>query len=66
MHLVTDRKRRAALALGVFCANFLLDRLTKTAAVALLKGKEPVVLLKRLVILSYTENTGAFLSLGAG
>ena len=64
--MVTDRKRRAALALGVFSANLLLDRLTKSAAVALLKGKEPVVLLKRLVILSYTENTGAFLSLGAG
>lgn len=60
------RKKQIILTLGVFCVNFCVDRLTKSAAIAFLRGKEPVVLLQRLIILSYTENTGAFLSLGEG
>jgi signal peptidase II len=60
-----DKNMRAILAFGVFCVNFLLDRLTKGIAVVCLKEREPIILLKRMVIFTYTENTGAFLSMGA-
>jgi signal peptidase II len=53
------------LSLSVFFANFVIDRLTKITAIALLKKHEPLSLLRGLVIFTYTENPGAFLSLGA-
>ena len=36
-----------------------IDRMTKTWAVASLKGKEPVVLIDKALELQYVENTGA-------
>jgi signal peptidase II len=60
------RRKQIALSLVVFFVNFFCDRVTKTMAVVLLAGKEPLSFLNNLVVLTYTENSGAFLSLGAG
>ena len=46
--------------------NVLLDHVTKKAAVNNLKGKPPVTYLNRFLILTYTENDGAFLSIFSG
>jgi signal peptidase II len=48
-----------------FLLNFLADRITKILAVNYLSGKPPVGLLNRLIIISYTENSGAFLGFGS-
>ncbi|HNY22385.1 MAG TPA: signal peptidase II [Treponemataceae bacterium] len=57
--------RRLALVLGVFAANFAVDRVTKILAAAFLKGKPAIRFLNDLMILKYAENNGAFLSMGA-
>jgi signal peptidase II len=66
IELFRGRKQRIALALAIFSGNFLLDRLTKIIAAALFEGHPPVVLLRGLLVFAYVENSGAFLSLGAG
>ena len=60
------RRNEIALALSTAAINILLDRSTKALAEAFLKGREAVRLLSDAIVLKYTENTGAFLSLGAG
>jgi len=61
---VPGRTAAVLLCLATAAANILADRLTKLAAAALLKGKGSFVFLKGLLILRYTENRGAFLSMG--
>ena len=58
------RSAAVLLCLATAAANILADRITKVAAAALLKGKGTFVFLKGLLVLRYTENRGAFLSLG--
>jgi signal peptidase II len=47
-----------------FAVNWGADRVTKALAVSLLQGRDPVSFLGDLVVLKFTVNTGAFLSLG--
>jgi signal peptidase II len=42
------------------------DQVTKTAAQTSLQGREPIALLYGMIRLVYVENSGAFMSLGAG
>ncbi|MDR2485126.1 MAG: signal peptidase II [Treponema sp.] len=64
MKLFLKRKTHIGVALGLFFANYVLDRVTKYIASVYLKDSEPVRLLKDTILLLYAENTGAFLSLG--
>jgi signal peptidase II len=57
--------RRLALVFGIFAANFAIDRVTKIVAAAYLKGQPAIRFLNDLIVLKYTENNGAFLSMGA-
>jgi histidine triad (HIT) family protein len=59
------RKKKICLALAVFAGNLALDRLTKLLALRFLKGRGVISLLHNLVMLYFTENSGAFLSMGA-
>ena len=61
-----NRKKQISLVVIVLVINFLLDRVTKILAVNYLQGRETLSYFYNTVVLSYTENTGAFLSLGAG
>jgi signal peptidase II len=63
-HLV-ERKKYIILVFGIFFLNYLSDRLTKIIAIKYLKESDPIKLLNDIIILTFTENTGAFLSLGA-
>ena len=58
-------KIKALLILLVFLPLIGCDRYTKHQAVILLKGQEPVSFLNGFFTLTYHENTGAMLSLGA-
>ena len=49
---------------GVLVLNLIADRLTKILAVEYLKGNDPISFFFNTIVLRYTENTGAFLSLG--
>jgi len=60
-----NRKKEIAIALSTAAVNILLDRGTKAAAEAFLKGRDAIRFLSDTIVLVYTENTGAFLSLGA-
>lgn len=59
------RGKHVALTLSAVLANYLLDRITKWFALARLKGRPPLSLLKGTIVVVFTENRGAFLSLGA-
>ena len=61
-----DRSVKVIAALLMVCAAVVLDQGTKHAARAQLAGKPPLILVDRVLVLSYVENEGAFLSLGAG
>jgi signal peptidase II len=65
MNIFQRRKKHILLAIGVFSLNFAVDRFTKYLAVTYLKGAEAVRFFRDLLVLVYTENGGAFLSLGA-
>ncbi|MCE3252304.1 MAG: signal peptidase Aspartic peptidase family [Cellvibrio sp.] len=58
-------KIKVLLILLVFLPLIGCDRYTKQQAVILLKGQEPVSFLNGFFTLTYHENTGAMLSLGA-
>jgi len=58
-------KVKILLMLFIFCPLLGCDRYTKEQAVILLKGQEPLSLLNGIFSLTYYENTGAMLSLGA-
>jgi signal peptidase II len=62
----TDRKKQILLCIVVAAINIAADRITKLLAVEFLKDKNPIELLNRIIVIGYTENTGAFLSLGRG
>ena len=53
------------LTLIVLLSNFLIDRITKIMAIDFLKGKETISLFYNTIVFKYTENTGAFLSVGS-
>ncbi len=61
-----NRKKQISLVVIVLVINFLLDRVTKILAVNYLQGRETLSYFYDTVVLRYTENTGAFLSMGAG
>jgi signal peptidase II len=58
-------KIKALLILLVFAPLVGCDRYTKEQATILLKGQEPLSFLNGLFTLTYHENTGGMLSLGA-
>lgn len=58
-------KIKALLIFLVFVPLIGCDRYTKEQAVTLLKGQEPLSFLNGFFSLTYHENTGAMLSLGA-
>lgn len=60
------RARHIAVLLAAFAVNFGLDRLTKSLAVAYLRGMDGFSLLRGSVVVRFAENSGAFLSLGSG
>lgn len=60
-----DVKIKTLLILLVFFPLIGCDRYTKEQAVILLKGQEPLSFLNGFFSLTYHENTGAMLSLGA-
>jgi len=64
MKILMERKRQIIMSLGVFFANYILDRFTKYIAVEYLKGNEAISFFNNIFVLVYAENTGAFLSLG--
>jgi signal peptidase II len=63
-NFIMGRKRQIILSLGIFFINYFLDRFTKYIAIVYLKGKESMIFFNNILVLVYTENTGAFLSLG--
>lgn len=60
-----NRKKVVVISIITFVINFGLDRLTKIIAVNYLKGSESIHLLYDSIIITYAENTGAFLSMGS-
>lgn len=60
------REREISIAVLTAALNIGADRVTKAAAAAFLKGGRTLSYLSGSVVLGYTENRGAFLSLGSG
>jgi signal peptidase II len=60
-----NRKKFIIITIVSLAINFFLDRLTKQIAVNFLEGKEAIRLLYNSIVITYTENSGAFLSMGA-
>jgi len=56
---------RNALILTIITSTVIIDQITKVIARNNLPGRSPIRFLDDLFILQYSENTGAFLSLGA-
>jgi len=59
------QKHQIILTIIVLFVNLSLDRITKLVAVQYLKGGEIISFFYNTIILKYTENTGAFLSIGS-
>jgi signal peptidase II len=59
------RKKIIIISIITFLINVALDQITKLIAVLYIKGNEPVHFLKNTIMIVYTENTGAFLSMGS-
>ena len=59
------QKKIIILTLIVLLCNFLIDRITKIIAIDFLKGKESISLFYNTIVFKYTENKGAFLSVGS-
>ncbi|MDR2491797.1 MAG: signal peptidase II [Spirochaetaceae bacterium] len=64
MNIFAKRKQAVMLTVLLFTLNYAIDRITKLLAVRFLKDNEPIVLLHKLIVFTYTENSGAFLSMG--
>jgi signal peptidase II len=64
MNIFRQRLKFIAMTLGIFCINYVLDRITKIIALTYFAGHNPIMLLNNTIILKLAENTGAFLSLG--
>jgi len=58
-------KSKMLLILLVFIPIFACDRYTKDHAVSVLKGQESLSFMNGIISLTYHENSGAMLSLGA-
>jgi signal peptidase II len=58
-------KQRITICTITLLLNISLDRITKYIASVYLKDNNPIVLLNNTVLLVFTENKGAFLSLGS-
>lgn len=63
--LWTARKSAFFWGIPFFTANLAIDRITKILAFEHLKGKAPLSFLWDTMILTYAENSGAFLSMGS-
>jgi len=59
------RKKYILVAIVTLLINYSLDQLTKYIAVIYLKDSDPIYLLYKTVLITYAENTGAFLSMGS-
>jgi signal peptidase II len=66
MNFFAERKIPLLSTLGGIALNFSLDRFTKYLAVEHLKGRPPLRFFGDLAVITYAENSGAFLSLGSG
>lgn len=62
---IQKRKRFILISSLVLIINYVLDKGTKLLAIAFLRGKPPISFLNDLIVLTYAENTGAFLSFGS-
>jgi signal peptidase II len=60
-----ERKKHILIVIITFAINVALDQITKLIAVLYIKGNEPLYLLKKTIMIAYTENSGAFLSMGS-
>lgn len=60
-----QRRVKTVIAAGVLIAAVVIDQLTKILAIDWLKGHPPQIYLGNLFRLEYSENPGAFLSLGS-
>ena len=59
------QKNKLILTFIVLVINYSLDRTTKIMAINYLKGKETISLFYNTIVFKYTENRGAFLSVGS-
>ncbi len=66
VHIEKNQIRRALLGFTIIIVNYAADRISKQWAILTLKGKGIVNVIGDFFILIYAENTGAFLSAGAG
>jgi len=57
-------KHQILLTLLVLSGNLVIDRITKLLAISYLKGQDSIAFFYHSIVLSYAENTGAFLSAG--
>jgi signal peptidase II len=64
INIFRQRIKYIAMTAGIFCINYLLDRVTKIIAVKYLDKHNPIVLLNNIIVLILAENNGAFLSMG--
>ncbi len=65
MQSVNKRKLFIICTVITIGSNYALDKLTKILAVGFLKGKPPVSFFNDVMVFTYAENTGAFLSFGS-
>ncbi len=66
VHVEKKQIQRVMVGFGIILLNYAADQITKYWAVLTLKGKGIVNVVGDVFILLYAENTGAFLSAGAG
>jgi signal peptidase II len=64
MNIFRQRLKCIIMTLGIFCINYILDRISKITALEYLADHNPIILLNNTIVLKLAENTGAFLSLG--
>ncbi len=64
-HPVSERLRFILWAVAVFIINVAVDQTTKLLAVQYLKDIPPISFFSGIMLLTYAENSGAFLSMGA-
>ena len=62
---IFQRRKFIVISIVVILANYLLDKVTKLLAINYLQHKVPISFFNDLVVLTYAENTGAFLSFGS-
>jgi len=60
-----SRKKLIIITIVTLVINFGLDRITKIIAINFLKGNDAIRLIYNSIVITYTENSGAFLSMGS-